>query len=391
MRLLVVNWHDWHHPHAGGAEVHLREVASRWTGAGHEVTLLCAGERGRSREDVEHGIRIVRTGRRPTFNWAAPRALRRLLREPFDAVVEDLNKIPLYLPLAARTGPGLRGGPGDGAPPVIVVAHHLFGATAFVEANPAVASYVWLGERGLRRAYRRTPFVAVSTSTRDDLIERGIPPENVEVVHGGIRFPPPGLALQRAPHPTFTYLGRIKRYKRIELALAAFARILPDVPEARFAVAGYGDHTAALAREAVRLGIADRVTFHGRAGEPDKWRILGESWGFLYTSPKEGWGLSSVEAQAAGVPVIASDSPGLRETLQDGRTGFLVPHGDVEALAARMLELARDRALVERMGESARAFAAPFTWDRSAARLLEAFERRLRWRRLETETARAAA
>ncbi|HEY7530279.1 MAG TPA: glycosyltransferase family 4 protein [Gemmatimonadota bacterium] len=379
MRLLVVNWHDWHHPHAGGAEVHLREVALRWIEAGHRVTLLCSGEAGRPRGETEDGIRIVRAGLRPTFNWALPRALRRLLREPVDLVVEDLNKIPLYLPLLAA------------ARPTFVLAHHLFGSTAFLEANPAVASYVWLGERGLPRAYRRTPFVAVSASTRDDLVERGIAPENVEVVHGGIRFPPPGLALRRSPHPTFTYLGRIKRYKQIELALAAFARVLPDVPAARFAVAGYGDHTSALAREAARLGVADRVTFHGRTGEPEKWRILGESWGFLYTSPKEGWGLSSVEAQAAGVPVIASDSPGLRETLLEGRSGFLVPHGDVEALAARMRTLAADRDRVERMGDAARAFAAPFTWERSAARLLDAFERRLRWRRIEREGARAAA
>ena len=378
MRLLVVNWHDWHHPHAGGAEVHLREVAARWVAAGHEVTLLCAGERGRPREEASAGVRIVRAGLRPTFNWALPAVYRRLARQPFDLVIEDLNKIPLYLPLLASR-------------PLLVLAHHLFGTTAFLEASPGVAGYVWLGERGLPRAYRRTPFVAVSASTRDDLVERGIPPENVEVVHGGIRFPPPGLAVPRAPHPTFTYLGRIKRYKQIELALAAFARVLPAVPEARFAVAGYGDHTAALAREAARLGIAERVTFHGRAGEPEKWRILAESWGFLYTSPKEGWGLSSVEAQAAGVPVVASDSPGLRETLLDGRTGFLVPHGDVEGLAARMRQLATDRALVERMGEKARAFAAPFTWDRCAARLLEACERRLRWRRLENEGTRAAA
>lgn len=287
MRFLFVNWHDWMHPQAGGAEAHLLELLSRWSAAGHEVTLLCAGDRGKPREDLSHGVRIIRAGRRQSFNWVLPLAYRRLRREPFDLVVEVINKIPLYVPLFARR-------------PVLALVHHLFGETAFLETNAAVASYVWLGERGLRAAYRGTPFVAISNSTRDDLIERGIPPENVEVAHVGIRFPPQGLQVPRTPRPQFVYVGRLKRYKQIELALRAFARVLPEFPEARFAIAGYGGYTPELAREARRLGIASRVVFHGPIREPEKWRLLAESWGFLYTSPKEGWGLSSVEAQAAG-------------------------------------------------------------------------------------------
>lgn len=378
MRFLFVNWHDWHHPHAGGAEVHLREFLSRWSEWGHEVTLLCAGEAGKPREERSHGVRILHAGRRHTFNWVLPSAYRRLRHEPFDLVVEAVNKIPLYMPLLS-------------ARPVLALAHHLFGTTAFLETNAAVASYVWLAERGLPAAYRRTPFVAISNSTREDLIERGIPPENVDVAHIGIRFPPPGTAAPRAPDPQFVYLGRLKRYKQVELALRAFATILPEHPRARFAIAGYGDHEPRLRHEAVRLGIGDRVTFHGRLDETAKWRLLAASWGFVYTSPKEGWGLSSLEAQAAGLPVVASDSPGLRETLVPGGTGFLVPHGDIPALAARLRQLAADPALVERMGARARAHAAPYTWDRAAQRLLDACERRLVWGRLEKELVHASA
>ncbi len=378
MRLLIVNWHDWTHPQAGGAEIHLREIVSRWSAWGHEVTLLCAGERGKPRREFSHGVRILRTGRRQTFNWVLPGAYRRLAGERFDLVIEDVNKIPLYLPLFAGR-------------PVLGLVHHLFGMVAFLETHPAIAAYVWLGERGLAAAYRTTPLVAVSNSTREDLIERGIPPENVEVVYGGIPLPPPGAAVLRSPRPSFVYLGRIKRYKHIELALRAFARILPDVPEARFTIAGYGDHAEDLEREAAALGIERQVSFHGRVEEAEKWRILAQSWGLLYTSPKEGWGLSSLEAQAAGAPVVASDSPGLCETLIPGRTGFLVPHGDVDALAARMRTLAANPALVERMGAEGRAHAARFTWDSAAQRLLDACERRLRWGRIERDLAHASA
>jgi glycosyltransferase involved in cell wall biosynthesis len=378
MRLLIVNWHDWTHPQAGGAEIHLREMVSRWSAWGHEVTLLCAGEGGKPRQEFLLGTRILRTGHRKTFNWALPAAYRQLSGERFDLVVEDLNKIPLYLPLFAGR-------------PVLGLVHHLFGGVAFLETNPVVAAYVWLGERGLSAVYRNTPLVAVSNSTREDLIDRGLRPENVEVVYGGIPLPPAGLAVARSPRPSFVYLGRIKRYKHIELALRAFARILPDVPEARFTIAGYGDHAEGLEREAAALGIERHVTFHGRVDESEKWRILAQSWGLLYTSPKEGWGLSSLEAQAAGVPVVTSDSPGLRETLIPDRTGFLVPHGDVDALAARMRTLAANPELVERMGAEGRIHAARFTWDSAARRLLDAFDRRLRWRRLQRELAHAPA
>ena len=372
MRFLFVNWHDWHHPQAGGAEVHLRELLTRWAAWGHEVTLLCAGQRGRPPEELSSGVRILRAGVRQTFNWALPRAYARLRGERFDLVVDVINKIPLYLPLFARR-------------PVLALAHHLFGATAFLETNRAVASYVWLGERGLAAVYRRTPFVAISRSTRDDLIDRGIRPENVEVAHVGMDFPPSGLDVPRAPDPQFVYLGRIKRYKQIELALRAFATILPEFPRARFALAGYGGHLQALVREGARLGISDRFDLHGRADEAAKWRLLAESWAFLYTSPKEGWGLSSLEAQAAGLPVIASDSPGLRETLAPGETGFLVPHGDVAALAERMRALAGDPARVARMGARGRLHAARYTWDVTSQRMLDVCERRLRWRAIAQE------
>ena len=79
-----------------------------------------------------------------------------------------------------------------------------------------------------------------------------------------------------------------------------------------------------------------------------------------------GVGITVVEAGACGTPSLASDSPGLRDSVQHGRTGFLVPHGDPRALADRMLELAGDRSLVERLGAEARRFAEAHSWERTA-------------------------
>ncbi len=91
----------------------------------------------------------------------------------------------------------------------------------------------------------------------------------------------------------------------------------------------------------------------------------------MFPSPKEGWGITNVEAAACGTPALASDSPGLRESVLHGETGYLVPHGDAAALAARMLELAVDPARVAVLGRRGRAFAEGLSWER-AARATEA-------------------
>jgi glycosyltransferase involved in cell wall biosynthesis len=100
--------------------------------------------------------------------------------------------------------------------------------------------------------------------------------------------------------------------------------------------------------------------------EPDKLALLRRSWALVFASPKEGWGITNLEAAACATPVVASNSPGIRESVRDGHTGFLVPHGDVPAMAGAMRRVAESRELVERLGVEARAFAASFTWERAA-------------------------
>jgi glycosyltransferase involved in cell wall biosynthesis len=88
----------------------------------------------------------------------------------------------------------------------------------------------------------------------------------------------------------------------------------------------------------------------------------------VLTSPKEGWGISNIEAAACGTPTVASDSPGLRDSVRDGETGFLVRHGDVPGLARQLRRVLEDRTLRERLGAGARRFAEGLSWDLAADR-----------------------
>jgi glycosyltransferase involved in cell wall biosynthesis len=353
MRLLVVNWQDRENPQAGGAELHLHEIFGRIAERGHEVTLLCSGWEGAPPRIVLDGIDVHRVGTRFTFQFLAHRYYRRHLASlSHDVLIEDVNKIPLYTPFW-------------GARRNLTVVPHLMGTTVFQEAPFPMAAMVWMLERPFGIAYRKTPFEAISESTRDDLAARGIPADSVRVIYCGIDWkrytPEPSV---RAAAPVFAYLGRLKRYKGVDIVIRAFAAMANR--DARLEIAGSGDYRPELEALVRSLDLGSRVRCLGFVNETEKLALLRRAWALTFASPKEGWGITNLEAAACATPVVASDSPGLRESVRDGETGLLVPHGDVAAMARAMERIASDRKLVDEFGASGRRFAETFTWDRAA-------------------------
>lgn len=353
MRLLLVNWQDLENPQAGGAEIHMHEIFGRLAARGHEVTLLCGGWPGCAPRAHINGIDVWRTGTRQTFPFSAfPHFRRHLAHLDHDLLIEDINKVPLYTnKWGARRSAAL--------------VPHLFGDTAFQELAAPLAAAVWLAERPLSLAYRGVPFEAISESTADDLVRRGIRRDLVRVIYPGIdtvQYTP--NAAERSESPVFAYLGRLKRYKSVDLVIRAFARMAH--PTATLEIAGAGDYRPELERLAASLDLGRSVKFLGRVDEAGKLSLLRRSWALALASPKEGWGITNLEAAACATPVVASDSPGIRESVRHGETGFLVPHGDVEAIAASFRRIAEDHSLVTSLGTRARTFAETFTWERSA-------------------------
>jgi glycosyltransferase involved in cell wall biosynthesis len=355
LRILVVNWLDRENPLAGGAETHLHEVFGRLTARGHHVTALVSGWQGCARRAVLDGVEVHRAGRRYTFSAAAPRYFRRhLARTPFDVVVEDLNKIPVFTPYWVRA-------------PVVLLVHHLFGGTAFQAAPFPVALATWVLERAVPHTFRSTPVIAVSNSTKLDLVRRGMSAERIRVIPNGIDlqwFSP--APQERAQRPTLLYLGRLREYKRVDLIVSAVGRLALRGIDVDLIIVGEGDERAPLERQVEELRLQDRVKIVGFVDEEEKLRLLRTAWIHVLTSSKEGWGISILEAAACGTPSVASDAPGLRESVLGGETGLLVPHGDVAALAAAIEGLVRDPSTRERAGARARAFAGRFSWDGAA-------------------------
>ena len=138
------------------------------------------------------------------------------------------------------------------------------------------------------------------------------------------------------------------------------------MPEATLEIAGTGDYRAPLERLVESLGLTESVKFLGFISEEAKLHLLRRAWASMLASPKEGWGISNLEAAACGTPVIAVNSPGIRESVIDGETGFLVPQNDTEAMTAAMRGLVQSPDLVNVLGAGGRRFAEAFSWDRAA-------------------------
>jgi glycosyltransferase involved in cell wall biosynthesis len=270
--------------------------------------------------------------------------------------VEDVNKLPLFLAVGRKL-------------PFCAIVPHLFGTTAFEEASWPIAATVWAAERPFPWAYRRAGFHVISESTRDDLVARGVPPARIRVIHPGVdsKHFTPGPPGRRSATPSFLYVGRLKRYKGIAFAIRALALARRQRPDLRLEIAGTGDQRSELEKLSASLGLDRAVTFHGFVSEERKIDLMRAAWANIFPSPKEGWGITVMEAGACGTPSLASASPGLRDSVWHGETGFLVPHGDAGALAARMVELADSPFLVSRLGERARRLAESLTWERTAA------------------------
>jgi glycosyltransferase involved in cell wall biosynthesis len=156
----------------------------------------------------------------------------------------------------------------------------------------------------------------------------------------------------RAPRAAFTFVlvGRLEPRKGVDLALDALAR----VPGARLEVVGDGELRGALEQHGRRVGVADRVRFLGYVA--DTRAPLASADAALCSSRSEGLGIALLEAMAMARPVVGFAVGGVPEVVEDGRTGWLAPAGDVEALAARMREATVSRDRARAMGSAARAY-----------------------------------
>ena len=238
--------------------------------------------------------------------------------------------------------------------PVVIAAHH--------------DTDVWMGPlaRFVERQTARlgTRVAACSEAVRRFAIERhGLPAATVVTLRNATAPVPAPSAADRAAARTALgaapddrlvgTLGRLDEPKKgLRTFVAAAARVAAAVPRARFVLIGDGAARPELERRAASYGIRDRVRFHGEVADPE--RLLPGLDLFVQPSLWEGFGLSVVEAMAAGLPVVASRVGGIPEAARDQIEALLVPPGDATRLAEAIVSLLRDPARAARLGAAGR-------------------------------------
>jgi glycosyltransferase involved in cell wall biosynthesis len=263
--------------------------------------------------------------------------------------------------------------------PLVVTAHSLFGEHADRTIYRLMAP-------NLRAADR---VIAVSDHIAEQAAELGVDPRRVRVIRSGVdtlRFQPRDrlAARNRLKVPVearlVLFVGNLEPRKQVDVLLRAVASIRERVSTSRLLVVGSGesagdqDQTAQLQRLTDELGLREVVHFTGRLGEDALLDAYAAADVFALPSSSEAQGIVALEAMACGLTVVASRVGGLRGTIEDGRTGFLVPSGDVAAMADRLAAVLADASVREAVGDAARReVEAHFSWKRTVEQTLEVY------------------
>ena len=365
------------HPAAGGAEKHLHRIFSKIVEMGHEVVLFTTSFPDAKEREVVDGIQVIRKGGDLLFQFTVALNLKKLDREfNFDVVVEDLNKLPVFAHWFVRK-------------PLLVQMHHLWRGSIFSEAFFPIAFMVWFFERIIPFFYRSQPFVVVSPSTQKELAEIGVDESRISVIYNGSEMPSVTALLATSAAdscenaaspaasatPYFIWLSRVHRYKGIWTALEAFGIFSKKHPEVQLKIVGGGPLLKKLPAWIKSHGLDGKVELTGFVPAARKYELLSSSLALLQTSYKEGWGLTVMEAAQLCKTTIASDVPGLRDSVRDGETGILFPSGDAAACASAMEKIYDDAELRANLGRNAKRYALTFSWEKSARETLELLER----------------
>jgi len=366
MRVLLLN--DYANA-AGGAEVQLRGLRAELRRRGHDARLF-ASVAGRTAGDgyadydcfgtLSSGRALVQTA-----NVAAQRSLDRVIATFKPDIVHVTMFLTQLSPLILRS---LRDIPciyqvvwhrpvcplGTKLLPDGNQCHDPWGAACYRHGCLPMRDWLplmlqktmleqWKGAINL--------YVATSDAVKAALVEHGFDP--VTVLWNGTPELPARQPL--AGPPSVAFVGRLVREKGIDLAIRAFARVLQEVPGAQFILVGDGPERPAIEQLISALHLEGNVRMLGQLPHAEAEAAVSTCW--LQVAPSrciEAFGLVAIEAQMRGTAILASAAGGFLETVDDGRTGALVPIDNEDAWVRAMVDLLENREHAEAVGRAGR-------------------------------------
>jgi glycosyltransferase involved in cell wall biosynthesis len=315
----------------------------------YDVTLFTSNDERSEKFEKIDGLNIIRRGGFVTvYFWAILYYIFRF-RNRFDLIIDCENGIPFFTPLYSLK-------------PVILVVHHVHQDVFFSNLIPPFSWIANFLETFLMpQIYRKSRVIAVSPSTAEEL-NKNIGINADQIITNGVDTSLFHTGL-KTRYPLISYVGRIKKYKSLDVLIRSFHQIIKDHPKAKLVIAGEGDAKNNFKKLTEDLQLASQISFVGRISEKEKIKLLGKSWVMVQPSFQEGFGISCLEANACYTPVLASNVPGLRDAVSDGRSGYLFAYGDSQELYLKLKDLITNNKKRAQLEKSSRLWSEKFSWD----------------------------
>jgi len=365
MKILIFNWRDIRNPTSGGAEILTHEMAKYWVKWGHTVTWFTSVFPNCKEKETVDGIEIIRKGYPdPRFGFSsiyfkAYSHYKKYFKGKYDVVIDEVHGIPFFTPFYVKEKKVVficeLGG----------VLWNIFGPLYSFLGRMIEKMYIVI-------VYPNIPYIAISPSTKEDLIKNGVLESHISVLPMGITVPKKIKIYSKEKKPTIVFVARLTKTKGIEDAIQALSLVKKKIPGIRLWVIGRGndDYILYIKRLVVNLSLEKNVIFWGFVSEEKKFELMSKAHILLVPSIKEGWGLTIAEAGVVGTPSVTYNSLGLRDVLKNNTLGIVTKENTPEYLADAALKLFRDEKLYKQYRRKITAFKKQIGWENTAKFML---------------------
>jgi len=353
-KIVVLNYRSICSKRAGGAEIYIYEIFENLTKKFEIQFIICSDKTCNKKLKNEH---IICSSEYLFPIFSLLRGLKNTINA--DIIIENESKMPLIWPLLISKLLKKK---------FILIIHHIHGFTLFKELPLPIALILFIYEILSLKFYSffKTKIITVSTTTFYDLINLGFKGRDIYIV-------PPGLPsyyfdhygnIKKSSYPMVIYVGRVVKYKRLDHFVRACLIVKQRLPTLKCVIAGKGDfHTYASLQALIKqLNLSDTIVLWKNISEYEKIKLLKTAWVYVFPTMKEGFGISALEAQATGTPVVAYKVLGVTDSVKNEITGILVEDGNVTELANAIIKILQDEDFRRRLSVRAMLWARRFEW-----------------------------
>jgi len=370
MRVALVG--DEYYPDIGGASLYALELSLQLVRLGIETVVITHKHPGQAEEEEIDGVKIKRVKgwvlnhpHRTFSPLLFCRCYKYILDEKFDVV----HGLDVYSTMALMVIPFAR----IFGIPCVLTCHTARGSAVQILLQRVLGWMFRIGNRliAVSRASARFSRLLGFSEKRITVVPNGV---DLSCFNDKIDAFAMREELGIGDEPLVVTALRLIKGKSPELLISAFAGVLSVVPDAKLVIAGSGREEDNLSRQIKDLNITNSVFMLGKLRKEKVAQLMAAADVFVLPSKMESFGLTLLEASAAGLPVVCANAGGVPEVFQDGFNALLYPPGDDDAMAKAIIRLLQDRELAKKISANAMETAGRFTWERTAEQTLQVYK-----------------